>query len=147
MSLIKRINGLSTPVFGVQWTPKETERDIARKLLIFLEDRRALYNLFHWEITDQVNRSIIEIRTYLTSLLQDLDDKSNLTPNIRILRAACRKYLDENGQHRHFGHSETTSLGELRGVFGLQIAEISVKYGLDVEGDLSTILPVEDQDD
>jgi hypothetical protein len=34
--------------------------------------------------------------------------------------------------------------GELRGVIGAHVAALAVQYGLDVEGELSEILPVED---
>ena len=34
------------------------------------------------------------------------------------------------------------ALGELRGVFGLHIAKIAAQYGLDIEEDLASILPM-----
>jgi len=38
-------------------------------------------------------------------------------------------------------HLSYEALGEMRGVFGVQIGMLALKYGLDVEGDLASILP------
>lgn len=34
--IIKRITGISTPIFGVSWNPEKTERDIARQVISYL---------------------------------------------------------------------------------------------------------------
>jgi hypothetical protein len=41
--IAKRLTGISTPIGGISWTPPVDERDVAKKLLVFLEDRRALF--------------------------------------------------------------------------------------------------------
>ncbi|HXF79432.1 MAG TPA: hypothetical protein VN598_11255 [Usitatibacter sp.] len=46
--ITKRLNGVSIPIFGVQWVPTEPERKIVRDVLIALEDRRVLYNPCAW---------------------------------------------------------------------------------------------------
>jgi hypothetical protein len=80
--------------------------------------------------------------------LQHLDADSGLIPNLKSMRAACRKYLDVNPridrQYRNFEPENVESLGELRGVFGINLAEICVKYGIDIDSDLGDILPIED---
>ncbi len=38
------------------------------------------------------------------------------------------------------------ALGELRGTFGIHVAMLSSKFGIDVEDDLATILPEADLD-
>lgn len=52
--IASRLSGIAIPVFGVSWTPPESERKIIRDLLVFLEDRRALYNPFVHEIEAEV---------------------------------------------------------------------------------------------
>lgn len=42
--LLNRLTGISCPVFGVSWNPVDTERSIARRIIIFLEPRRVLYS-------------------------------------------------------------------------------------------------------
>jgi len=144
--LASRINGISIPIFGVSWQPPESERVIIRSLLVFLEDRRALYNPFAFEMEHEVARSVLEIRTTLTDVLQRLPESSNALQNIRAMRAACREYLDgsrdENGMRwRHSGF--LAHLGRLRTIFGYHIAQLAVMYGIDVEGELAKILPPE----
>jgi hypothetical protein len=39
-----------------------------------------------------------------------------------------------------------TALGELRAIFGIHIAQLAVKYGIDVEYELASILPIEDEE-
>lgn len=65
--IAKRITGFSIPIFGIQWNPPESEREIVRQTFIFLEDRRALYNDFAHEIDHEVTESILSIRNELTA--------------------------------------------------------------------------------
>jgi hypothetical protein len=69
------------------------------------------------------------------------------------MRDACRKCLatveaDDRriiqfGAHQNHYASWifNGAIGELRGVFGIHIAALAVSHGLDVEGDLASILP------
>jgi hypothetical protein len=147
-NIAKRITGVSIPVFGISWTPPVLDRDIAKKLISFLEDRRALFYPYNMEVPYHVKESIMQIRAYITDQLQQIDNESALIPNLKSMRAACRKYLDENPKsdrrHRNFGTEDIISLGELRGVFGINLAEICVKFGVDLDSELEDILPVED---
>jgi len=61
-SIANRLTGISTPIGGISWTPPVDERDKAKRLLTFLEDRRALYHPYNMEIGDYVVESILEIR-------------------------------------------------------------------------------------
>lgn len=38
------------------------------------------------------------------------------------------------------------AVGELRGVFGIHIAQLAAQYGIDVEDDLASILPPPEED-
>jgi hypothetical protein len=153
--IAKSLTGISTPVFGVSWSPPESEREVVKKLITFLEDRRALYNPFNMETGEWVIESVMEIRKRLTEILQALDQGSDIGFHLRAMRAACRRFLDETGQGarrwalrlaglQHNGEF-CIALGELRAVFGVHIAQLCVKYGVDVEDDLAAILPVEDE--
>lgn len=149
--IARSLTGFSTPFFGVSWTPPETDRDVVRKLITFLEDRRALYNPYNIETPMFVDQSLLEIRKELTGTLQKIGDNPDISPNLRAMRAACRKYLndigDKNKPRFHYRESETfAALGGLRAVFGIHIAQLAVKYGIDVEEELASILPVEDAD-
>ncbi len=70
------------------------------------------------------------------------------------MRAACHKYLQASrqpgmvaygGQSGHWASWHfLSSLGELRGVAGIHIAKLAVKYKIDVEDQLALIFPEED---
>lgn len=167
METARRLTGFSTPIFGVQWNPPESERETVRRLLHFLEDRRALYVPYCLEVTDQVERSLLQIREELTRTLQTLPEDSKAAGPIRAMRAACRKFLTGDhpefphmleARHREWGppprhHRHEASpgffvaLGELRATFGTHIADLAVRYGLDLEEDLAPILPAEPHED
>ncbi len=148
--IAKSLTGISTPVFGFSWNPPETEREIVRKLLVFLEDRRALYNPFDIEMPEYVDRSIIEVRRELTKILKTLDENAEISQHIRAMRTACRKFLNQitpHNRHRYYGYDNAeffAALGELRAIFGIHIAQLCVKYGIDIEQELASILPMAD---
>ena len=144
--IASHINGISIPIFGVSWQPPEPERAIVRSLLIFLEDRRALYNPFAFEMEHEVANSVLEIRTTLTDALQRLQEPSKAISNIRAMRTACREYLDNSRDEGGVGWRNSgflVHLGRLRTIFGYHIGQLAVMYGIDVEGELAKILPPE----
>ena len=154
----KRITGISVPFFGVSWNPPESERKIAKRIISFLEDRRVLYSPYDMEMPMHCVESVIEIRRYLTDEIGSLANGSELEPNLRALRAACRKFLDKTQDNKHemrylrppFDNISSwifiSGLGELRGVFGIHIAKIAVSYGLDIEKELASIIPIVDEE-
>ena len=150
--ILLRITGLSSPVFGVSWNPPESQIAIARRVVTFLEDRRVLFSPSEMEIPHHCVQSVIEIRHYLTGELQSLDADVELGNSLRAMRAACRKFMDKVGSRSeyiefgaHQGHYASWvflgALGELRGAFGIHLARLAVAHGLDVEGELASILP------
>jgi len=157
--ICSRLTGLSVPIFGVQWNPPKTEVQSARRVITFLEDRRVLYNPDSLEIPQHCVQSVIEIRRFLTDILQDCVAGSEIANHLRAMRASCRKFLDTvqaddrrivtfGSQHGHYASwIFQPALGELRATFGIHIAQLAVRYGYDLEGDLIRILPVEDTAD
>lgn len=157
--VLSRLTGLSTPIFGAQWNPPESEVTIARRVLAYLEDRRVLYNPDSLEVPAHCVDSVIQIRHFLTSEIATLPEKSTLSASLRAMRAACRKFLDTLHERQpqivdaawRPGHWASwhfnAALGELRGVFGIHVAQIAAQHGLDVEKELASILPVEDEND
>jgi hypothetical protein len=155
--ILSRLTGLSCPVFGISWNPPEMQIAIARRVITFLEDRRVLYVPSEMEVPHHCVRSVLEIRHFLTSELQSLEAGTELADSLRAMRAACRKFMNTVGARSeiivfgaHRGHWASWefngALGELRGVFGVHFVRLAAAYGLDVEGDLSTILPASDSE-
>jgi hypothetical protein len=147
--IAKRITGFSLPIFGIQWNPPESEREIVRETFIFLEDRRALYNDYAHEIDHEVAESILSIRNELTVALKRLPETSKAVPYFKSMRAACREYLDttRGGGRRWNGpFSFMTQLGRLRTIIGMHVAHLAVTFGIDIEGELAHVVPPEIQD-
>jgi hypothetical protein len=158
-SLAHRLTGFSLPFFGVQWTPPADEREIIRSLLTALEDRRVLFVPYHLEVVSQVTASVLQVRELLTQTLQALPETARAAGSVRAMRAACRKFLEEPhpdfrnlppqyGGNR-FGDEEGSppffvALGELRAMFGTHVAALAYQYGIDIEGELASILPPAD---
>ncbi len=154
--ILTHITGFNVPIFGVSWNPKESEIDVARRILTFLEDRRLLYNPYHIEVAEDCVRSALDIRRFLTTEIGKLAGDSELAKHLRGIRAVCRKFLDATDHrsrrlvHPHWsGWHEAeffTQLGELRASIGLHVAAISVMHGIDVEGQLAIVLPNADEE-
>lgn len=156
--ILKRITGFSTPVFGISWNPDNTERDHAREVIAYLEDRRVLYNPNEFEIPEHCVDSVIQIRAFLTKKIGELGQDSELSISLRAMRAACRKLLDRMypgidliqfraGPDHYQRWALHIFIGELRAVFGFHIARIAVVYGIDIESDLASIIPESDVDE
>lgn len=158
---VRRVNSVSTPVGGVGWTPAPSEREEVRRLIVFLEDRRALFDPYNVEATMLVGHSVQEIRGELTRVLQTLGEASRANEPLRTMRAGCQQYLtraaafpDEPYWHRplRFGRDFSgddvggdfvMALGELRGVCGVCLGQLAESYGLTVQGPLAAVLPDE----
>ncbi|HOF33063.1 MAG TPA: hypothetical protein PK624_05325 [Spirochaetota bacterium] len=152
----ERITGINCSVFGISWNPSEAECNIAKRIIRFLEDRRVLYSPSEMEVPNHCVQSIIEIRKFLTTELQSLSNKSKLYDPVKAMRISCRKFLDKMNiednrfmdNARSWGHwaswTFASALGELRGNFGIMVAQIATLYGIDVEDDLASIIPEKD---
>ena len=150
--ILGHITGFSIPVFGISWNPPELEVAVARRIVIFLEDRRILYNPYYLEVLEDCVKSVTGIREKLTVEISRLDVESKLALQLRGIRSACRKFLDiphpSSTEPRYVTRSRFyAKLGELRAAIGLHVAVIAVMYGLDVEGDLAEVLPASDTGD
>lgn len=85
----RRVTGIRTPVFGVSWSdPGPSETEIVRRFLVFLEDRRVLYNPFDMETEAEVGHSIHQIREEGTKTLQALSADAFAVVPLRAIREA-----------------------------------------------------------
>lgn len=157
-----RLNGVSIgPFGGVSWTPPRSDDEAARAAITRLEDHAALYDDYAEENPAWVIQSILAIRREMTEIMAPGGLSAELTSSLRMIRAACRKFTNSIGAHTAsdgrlhvppggFGQTHNLdlafvrSLGELRGVVGVEVAKIAVAYKLDVEDGLASILPTAD---
>ena len=72
--ILKSITGISTPIFGISWSPPNTEKSEAGEVIVFLEDRRVLYNPSEMEMPGHCIQSVVEIRNFLTEKIGKIVD-------------------------------------------------------------------------
>lgn len=150
-SAARAITGISTPVFGVSWKPPQDKRDFAARLITYLEDKRVLYVPHDMEYEAWAAESVLQIREELTRTLQECPSDEDLGRPIKGMQAACRMFLDlmgpPMGRGRFFDDQNMwIAVGQLRGMFGIELAELSVAYGVEVEGELASIIPYEEEE-
>jgi len=154
----RRVTGISIPFGGIQWAdPGPSDGEHVRQFIVFLEDRRVLYNATDLEEVSQVDRSIHEIRAECTRTLQSLSASVFAAIPIRAIREASRRfhndqheqfrYFDGGDRYEHGHHGRRGSpgffvaLGAYRATVGLQVAMLAAHYDIDIEGELASVLP------
>jgi hypothetical protein len=164
------MTGFSCPIFGISWQPPTPDVTVARAIVAYLEDRRVLFAPFEVELPNHCLESVQSIRQYLTNVLVRNATGPDLTDSIRAMRGICRKFMSTiydrssspigrpiaeintvTGERKPIPWNPipdmrdiefNQALGELRGVFGIQVGMLATKYGLDIEDDLASILPL-----
>jgi hypothetical protein len=143
-----RLIGISTTAGGISWKPPVDEQVKARRLLVYLAGQRALHYPYDREIGTFIVQSILDIRERLNRDIEALSMDSLLRKILRTMKAACRKFLDENqspsaGYGWPYEAQLYCTLGELRALLGIYIARIAYAYDLEVDACLGDILPPE----
>jgi hypothetical protein len=152
----KRITGgslsLSAGVVGVTVDFRRgggDDADTARRVLLFLEDRRILWAERVAEDEAHCIASAIQIRHELTRELQQKTLSAGMIGCLKAIRAACREFVDSAGpEGRNFWHAHgcdahpfALALGRLKALVGVQLALIVREFHLDVEPQLARALP------
>jgi hypothetical protein len=112
--------------FGAGWEWPDSEREIVRELIVFLEDRRALSAPEALEVEGHVVESVLRIRAELTRTLQRLSGDSGAAVSVRALRDSCHAFLYAIQGRSHFSGFDyrfLVDLGQLRGVFAVYVGE------------------------
>ena len=144
------LTGVSTPFLGLSWTPPASEREAIRKLLVYLEDRRALYfSRYAYQHTgrpEHLTESVLDIRRTLTATLQSVDFKSETRQLIESMRVACRSFLDDtprivrsSDEARRTAVS-ATNMRPLQKAMATSIASLAILYELDLNENLSELI-------
>jgi hypothetical protein len=145
-----RLTGVSTPVGGPQWERKDDDREIARRVLNLLADRRMLWKDFSMEIEEHCVSSANQVRERLGTHLDNPEIGSGLAQRLQLLQRLFRDFVDEVGPaggdwdrqwSRHGTDPLSVALGRLRGLVGVQVGELAALYDLEVSDELATIVP------
>lgn len=151
----KRLTGISFPWGGIQWETVEGDKHVARRVISFLEDRRLLFADRHVEDQHHCVASALEIRKYLGREISAAKPGKTLEQTLKAMRAAFRKFVEAAGPDaiNFFGqrwHYEadpfSLALGDLRTSVGMHIAAIAVKFDLEIDDELASIVPPGDDD-
>ena len=151
--IANRISGFSIPIFGISWNPPTLEVELVEKLIVFLEDRRSLYVSLKYEAFRSTVKSIQEIRTRIGKDLENVES-SELANILREMAASCRDFLTIVENMEYFDVDDVGSpsprgrrrrdffvaLVKLRRAFSKSIAQLSVKYGVDLQPELAKML-------
>ena len=158
--IASRLNGISTPIFGVSWTPPTADVSVVRRVISFIEDRRVLYAYYPEEVPDQCIDSVVQIRLFLTEVIGEGSVRQQIEGPLRNMRAWCRRFLERVGQSEDPGYPLTSSrhlfrdphhrvpdflfgeaLGEFRAGIVFNLAVLASATGLDIEEPLARYLP------
>jgi hypothetical protein len=145
------LTGLAGPGGGAQWERRDYDKEIARRVLNLLADRRMLWKDFSMEIEEHCVASANKVRDALGIHLDHPDIGPDLARRLQLLRRLFRDFVDEVGpagddpfdRHRWGMGTDPLSvaLGRLRGLVGVQVGELAATYDLDVAEELATIVP------
>jgi len=131
-------------------------RGVARAVISYLDDRRVLCDPHDVELRHDALQSVFEIHCFLMEKLAKGGIAKELAGVLGAMQAACRKfaavcsadderelYLRHSLNHDWERRTFDQALGELRGVFGIHVATLAVRYDLHVPEALATILPLD----
>lgn len=150
----RQITGISFPLGGIQWRdPGPSDTELVRQFIVFMEDRRVLYNAMDLEVLSQVESSIHEIRAHCTKALQALPNNAFAVNPIRLIREAGRRFHDDRNEDFRFfdngwrdGREGSpgffAALGAYRAITAYQVAMLAAGYEIDIEGELARVLPI-----
>jgi hypothetical protein len=162
-NIFGRITGVSTPWFGVSWTPPKSEQVVAQRVVTFLEDRRVVSihatNLpppseSQIRLSRYTRESIQEIRGYLSTELHELDRESDLHKLLRTMRSCCTECLhkidlaEELRQADHLSGRNLVhvvdTISEFKTQMTMLIANLAMQYQIDIDDVLLPMFPASD---
>lgn len=142
-----RATGVGTSVVSAQWERKDDDREIARRVLNLLEDRRLLWIDLRWEIPSDCAYSADYTRKELAKHLDNPEISEGLTRDLKALQGLFCDFMGKCDDRRPphgfgFGADEVSvAIGELRAQVGIIVGTLAATYDLEVSDDLASIVP------
>jgi hypothetical protein len=139
-----RLTGLSAFNFGAQWERVAGDEEVARRIMIFMADRRLLFGDRHDGDELECLHSSVKIRDHLTNQIVEAKPGRTLEQKLTLLREAARRFADRAGPNASkFRESPVQyglALGDLRTAFAVHLAAIAEEFDLELEYDLAQLV-------
>ncbi len=129
-----RPTGIDTPFGGFSWEFTKSDKECANRILKLMEDRRGLYNPQMLEDSRHCIESVLEIREFLTTEIQDNSDDMKINNEIESMRRYCRDFL--NKEETDF----LLALATFRHKMIASIEKLSSVYCINLCGELSDMI-------
>lgn len=94
-----RLTGFSIPVGGVDWEYIEGDKQVVRRVLTFMEDRRVLFEHHSREDCEPCRLSTEAIREYLTIEIPNAQHGGPVERSLRRMRDAARTFARAAGMY------------------------------------------------
>lgn len=125
-----------------QFMSLSDQSNLCRRIVNFLADKGALFIELEYEIPHYVFDSVKEIRTFLLSIQSQVLEGSPLEIIIDSITNACRHFM--NTTNSQMSMTEMAySLGAMRKIIGLNLADMKKVYDISLPARLSALLPTE----
>jgi hypothetical protein len=146
-----RFTGAGTAGFSAQWERKDDDREIARRVLNLLSDRRLLWIDLRYEVPEECIQSASVTRDRLSELMNHPEIGAGLEQQLKAMQRALRDFMTSSRRYHDdwprwstIGPDEfSVALGELRAIVGLTVGTLAAEYDLEVADELATIVPDE----
>ena len=146
-----RITGMGVGPASVQWEYIATNKDLAQRVIDFLEDRRVLTEPNEGrEDGEFCRRSAEKIRNILTNeiAIANLQGGGPLKLSLKRIQAACRAFITSAGKDGiEFMQDHLVFMANLvafREVVGFEIRKMIELFHVDVSPQLMAIVPQQD---
>lgn len=140
-----RLTGFSTPIAGIQWEHNDGDREVVRRVLNAMEDRRVLFEQYGAEVPEHCVSSALQIRQTLTNEMNTRGISDGLELALKDLRTIFTAFVDamqsKEGRHRLNQFGFTAALATLRSLVGERLSILCVDYDIEILGRLKHIVP------
>lgn len=139
--------GLGTALVSgsISWEYIASNRDLARRVLVFLEPRQVLYESPAREDYEQCRLSAQDIKNFLTLEIMNVKSGGDLEASFKLMRSACIAFGNAAGiNSANFGRNPDlfhACLQAFKDAMGTQIGWLAETFEIPLDPALEAIVP------
>ena len=137
-----QLTGLA--IWGLDWQYVASNRDLARRVIVFLEDRRVLVEDHHREDFVHTRESANQIRNFLTLEIMNVKAGGPLEKALRAIRSASTAFVSAAGPDSRDFYADASffiaTVRAYREAVATQIANISTNFEMELPPPLLNLL-------